>query len=335
MIDTSVITIIIIILIIYLVIYYINIFNLYILGNNAQFDIMSKIDRYFNLLLPKLYLNLSDIFLFIVMIYGIYLTYSSNLEIFYKILISLGLLVIPFILIFPMIHVYNTALGTMTSNTPMNLDKNKYFKYHTTLEDSNNFKKMQTEVTKLLKKNNIDCFNKHHLTDLDDNSKEKCWKWFPLLDQNGWNTKNCQELPFLSNLLVNEPSIVSASISIIEPGMKIPPHRGYMKSILRYHLGVIIPTDKKPFIVVGGNKYYWKEGEGVMFDDMFVHYVENPSAYRRAVLFIDVLRNDIPYPFNKINEGVYYLIANSSFLKSYDSSIHNQESLTQENSNKN
>lgn len=303
---------------------------MYALGNDTQPIIVRKLDRHFNLLFPNLYLDLADILLFIVLVYGLYITLSSTMNPLYKTITSIIILLVPFILIFPAIHLYNTMLGFVSSNTPMNLDKNKYFKYHQALEDPKNFSQIQKEVSELLRQNNIDCFNKHHLTDLDNNSKEKCWKWFPLLDHKGWHNDNCASLPFLSQLLTKDPNIVSASISVIEPGMKIPPHRGYMKSILRYHLGIIIPTDKRPFIVVGGHKYYWQEGEGVMFDDMFIHYVENPSDYRRAVLFIDVLRNDIPYPLDKFNGLIYYLLSNSNFLKSYDSSIHNQESLTHE-----
>ena len=84
--------------------------------------------------------------------------------------------------------------------------------------------------------------------------------------------------------------------SILDPDVNIPPHYGYYKGYLRYHLGIIIPQEegKSPFIVCGGEKYYWKNGEGVMFDDMYLHYVENPTSKMRVVLFIDVLRKNVP-----------------------------------------
>lgn len=328
----SIITIIIICMILYLIAYYFNLFNMYILDskNRINVKIFNKIDRNFNLMFPNLYLDPPDIILIILIILGICQTYNSDLNPFYKIIISIVLIMIPIILVFPAIHLYNSLLSTMTSNLPINLNKEKYFEYHKVLEETHNFEKIRKEVSELLKKNNIDCFSKYHSTDLDNNSIEKCWKWFPLLDHKSWHKENCKSLPYLSKLLSGNSNIVSASISIIEPGMKIPPHRGYMKSVLRYHLGIIIPKDKKPFITVDNQKYYWKEGEGIMFDDMYIHYVENPSGYRRAVLFIDVLRNDIPYVLDRVNRWMYSIIVSNSLLRSYDSSIHNQELLTKE-----
>lgn len=39
--------------------------------------------------------------------------------------------------------------------------------------------------------------------------------------------------------------------------------------------------------------YYWKEGNGVVFDDMYLHYVRNPTNKRRIVLFLDIKRNNL------------------------------------------
>lgn len=64
-----------------------------------------------------------------------------------------------------------------------------------------------------------------------------------------------------------------------------------------------------------------------MFDDMYIHYVKNPTKFRRAVLFIDVYRNNLVFPLNHINSMMSKMISNNKFLKNYDKTIHTQYSL--------
>ena len=85
--------------------------------------------------------------------------------------------------------------------------------------------------------------------------------------------------------------------------------------------------NKNHIIVCGGEKYIWHEGEGVMFDDMNVHHVKNPTNYRRAVLFIDVMRNDLPFFLDIANKKLLGLITGNSIYKDYDTSIHQQQKI--------
>ncbi|MFP3701404.1 aspartyl/asparaginyl beta-hydroxylase domain-containing protein, partial [Burkholderia sp. SIMBA_013] len=41
---------------------------------------------------------------------------------------------------------------------------------------------------------------------------------------------------------------------------------------------------------VGGERYHWKEGEAVVFDDLYPHQVHNDTDGTRAVLFVDFER---------------------------------------------
>jgi aspartyl/asparaginyl beta-hydroxylase (cupin superfamily) len=43
-------------------------------------------------------------------------------------------------------------------------------------------------------------------------------------------------------------------------------------------------------LVVNGQDYFWKEGEGVLFDDSYPHSVVNSCPELRAVLIVDVER---------------------------------------------
>lgn len=306
---------------------YLSIHNYCIFFGSSTDNPTIAVDRYFSLYFP--YFKLTDLLLYFVIAVVIYeILINETLSPIFKIVFIILLLIVPIILLYPAIALYNASIGLIATNGPIHIDKEKYFPYHKIFEDPENFKVIRNEVMDLLKEDKLDCFHKYHTTDIDNNEKKTCWKWFPLLNHNGFIEENCNKLPFLYSLIknefVNEKLIGSAAISILEPKMNIPPHRGYLKNILRYHLGIIIPTDKKPFLICDGKKYYWKEGEGIMFDDMYVHYVKNPSQYRRAVLFIDVLRNDLPEPSNTISNFLYTVIIRNKTLTNIDNKMHQQ-----------
>ena len=96
----------------------------------------------------------------------------------------------------------------------------------------------------------------------------------------------------------------------------IPIHVGYYKGFIRYQLAVIIPKDRKNvFICVNGEKYSWKEGVGVVFDDTYPHKVYNNTEEDRVVLYIDVERNHMPNWLTCMNKILLNLFENSSYVK--------------------
>lgn len=111
----------------------------------------------------------------------------------------------------------------------------------------------------------------------------------------GYQLEKAENLcPTLCKLVKDVPHLIQAFFSILEPGKSIPLHKGPYKGYLRYHLGIHIPQDKPPEIIVNNQPYTWREGEAVLFDDSWPHQVNNESSDYRAVLIIDVLR---PMPF--------------------------------------
>jgi aspartyl/asparaginyl beta-hydroxylase (cupin superfamily) len=94
--------------------------------------------------------------------------------------------------------------------------------------------------------------------------------------------------------------VVQAFFSILEPGKVVPAHNGPFFGFLRYHLGMVVPTDKPPSIRVRDQVYTWKERESVMFDDSWNHEVMNESEQYRVVLCVDVLR-PMPWPLSALN----------------------------------
>ena len=68
-------------------------------------------------------------------------------------------------------------------------------------------------------------------------------------------------------------------------------HGDPAKGVIRYHLAFKVPRDRENcFIEVDGQRYHWKEGEGVVFDDVFDHWVRNDTDEYRVILFVDILR---------------------------------------------
>ena len=106
--------------------------------------------------------------------------------------------------------------------------------------------------------------------------------------------------------LLESDQIYNAFFSILDPKIDIKPHYGYYKGYLRYHLGLIIPEEngERPYLTCGDEVYYWKEIKGVIFDDMFLHYVRNPTNKTRVVLYLDIKRINLdPLTKNIVDVG--------------------------------
>ena len=129
----------------------------------------------------------------------------------------------------------------------------------------------------------------------------------------GYQLEEARELcPTICSLLDKVPHLIQAFFSILEPGKSIPLHEGPYLGYLRYHLGVRVPKNNPPQIIVNNQPYTWREGEAVLFDDSWPHEVKNNSDDFRAVLIIDVLR---PLPFlpKIINQLVTNIIARYTY----------------------
>jgi aspartyl/asparaginyl beta-hydroxylase (cupin superfamily) len=141
------------------------------------------------------------------------------------------------------------------------------------------------------------------------------WRTFIIKGYDVWLDENAAQVPKTSELIRQLPRVNLAMFSIIDGGKHIPPHYGFFKSILRYHLGLMIP-EGEVFIEVSGERYYWKEGEDVLFDDTYRHQVWNRSDGRRVVLFLNVMRKKGLSPFmQKVNSAVFAILRRSKKLQ--------------------
>ncbi|MCZ8439684.1 aspartyl/asparaginyl beta-hydroxylase domain-containing protein [Achromobacter xylosoxidans] len=117
------------------------------------------------------------------------------------------------------------------------------------------------------------------------------WKTFVFMGYGLRSDRNLARCPATARALREIPGLRTAFYSILEPGKRIPLHTGPYNGVLRLHLGLVVPEPaERCWIEVGGERYHWKEGEAVVFDDLYPHQVHNDTDGTRAVLFIDFER---------------------------------------------
>jgi len=80
----------------------------------------------------------------------------------------------------------------------------------------------------------------------------------------------------------------SVLFSLLQPGMRIPPHHGFLNPRVICHLPLIVPANCG--LRVGNETRTWRSGEVVVFDDTIEHEAWNGSQELRAVLLFDVWR---------------------------------------------
>ena len=158
------------------------------------------------------------------------------------------------------------------------------------------------------------------------------WKTF-MLKSGKFLDRNCERAPKTTALLRQIPGLYTAFFSILAPNQYISPHWGYYKGFLRYHLGVIIPNNnanQECFLrvnsdpelnarrshegVEGGETYYWKNGEGIVFDDNYLHDAANRSEEIRVVLWLD-LRRPMPFYLQALNMAVLAIAHRDKSIK--------------------
>ena len=96
--------------------------------------------------------------------------------------------------------------------------------------------------------------------------------------------------PRTTALLREIPGVSAAMFATLPPGAVLNPHRDPYAGSLRYHLGLVTPNDDRCHIVVDGQPYSWRDGEGVIFDETYIHRAENGTDVERLILFCDVAR---------------------------------------------
>ena len=146
-------------------------------------------------------------------------------------------------------------------------------------------------------------------------SQDENWKIFPLIAYGIRSEPNIQLCPETWRAVQTIPGLRTAMFSILEPGKRLPPHRGPYNGVLRLHLGLLIPEPRdRAAIRVGTELRHWAEGRALIFDDAYEHEAWNETPQARVVLFVDFER-PMRFPANVINRLLLGLAPFTPFLR--------------------
>lgn len=162
------------------------------------------------------------------------------------------------------------------------------------------WEEIRDEALALHEKTHIKASN--DLDDLGFNSFFKAgWKRF-YLKWYGANLPSANQLcPRTIELINSVPEIKGAMFTMLPPGGRLVNHRDPYAGSIRYHLGLVTPNSDDCYIDVDGEKYAWRDGEAVMFDETYIHYAVNNSDQNRIIFFLDVKRPVTFAPVDWIN----------------------------------
>jgi beta-hydroxylase len=119
----------------------------------------------------------------------------------------------------------------------------------------------------------------------DENWKKMYLKWYGPIEE-----EMEKEFPITTSIIKSHPEIHLAMFSLLKSGGRIYPHAGPFRGSIRVHLGLQTPNDDNCYIMIGNEKYSWRDGELVAFDDTYRHEVANNTNQDRLILFLDIER---------------------------------------------
>ena len=116
------------------------------------------------------------------------------------------------------------------------------------------------------------------------------WKRFYLKWYGDYHDSAVDVCPKPIEIIEQIPAIKAAMFVVLPADSFLYAHRDPYAGSLRYHLGLITPNHEKCFIDVDGERYIWRDGEDVLFDETYVHHAENKTEKDRLIFFCDVKR---------------------------------------------
>lgn len=153
-------------------------------------------------------------------------------------------------------------------------------------------------------------------------ARDENWKSL-FLSGYGYQSEHNRALcPAISKAIDQIPGLVTAFLSIMEPGTHVPSHRGLTKAWLNCHLPLVLPDDSgRCEIEIAGSTYRWREGEYLVFDETYRHEVWNLSSQPRLILFMQ-LRRPMRWPGKALSNVIYHMIRRSSFVQDVRRKLH-------------
>src|ERR1700723_995045 len=89
--------------------------------------------------------------------------------------------------------------------------------------------------------------------------------------------RGARSAPALARIVAASPDVLSASLSFMESGKHVPPHRGPFRGVIRFYMGLSVPrrADGTPaaILTIDGEDYRIGDGEWLLWDDTYSHEV--------------------------------------------------------------
>jgi len=127
---------------------------------------------------------------------------------------------------------------------------------------------------------------------------DRDWRMFVLKAYGVPVARNLARCPALAQLLAEHPEVLSASFSFLAPGKHIPEHHGPFRGIVRFHLGLRVPSDPAglpgTILRIDGTDHRIGDGDMLLWDDTYRHEVWNRTDELRVALLLDVRRERLP-----------------------------------------
>lgn len=114
------------------------------------------------------------------------------------------------------------------------------------------------------------------------------------------------------------PNVKGAMFALLPGGSHLNPHRDPFAGSLRYHLGLSTSNSDDCRIFVDGQVYAWRDGEDVMFDETFVHWVKNETDKTRVILFCDIERPLSNRFMTRINRSISAFLGRATAPQNLD-----------------
>jgi len=143
----------------------------------------------------------------------------------------------------------------------------------------------------------------------------KLWKGYAFYFNGIKFKKNLSRFPYIAQKLKSIPNLITATISVLEPGAALLPHNGSTNGVMRVHFPLKIPgTYPDCGMIIEGHEISWKQGEIIIFCDMKMHAVRNLTDERRYILLLDIVRTEYAHIKKKICVHTIARIITNIFL---------------------
>jgi len=116
------------------------------------------------------------------------------------------------------------------------------------------------------------------------------WKRFYLKWYGDFMPSAKELCPRTVDLVQSIPSVNAALFAVLPGHSKLGAHRDPFAGSLRYHLGLKTPNSDQCRIYIDGLPHAWRDGQAIMFDETYIHSVNNDTDDVRIILFCDVTR---------------------------------------------